>query len=285
MEQFIAAEKQVISELEQILQSETDMNIKAKKAARLIMGTLSDFRNMIREKGFKRDEDEIYFFRRIKPPIHAYLIFFSILSEIETGKYHLSDEELKNLIDKKMRMFRHIQRDNLDFVTYYMEGMTHLDRQYFLRPTDILKVTRHSTTMMLDPELSTTYDVVAANIIAHQMLKKYLFPDQDAVKTRMPASPKLKWTASKSDFIEFVYGLQASAAINYGDVEIKELCLTLQSIFQVQIEDPYRIFIDLTNRKTIPVKFIPKMEEGFLRKVEEMGAKGIEIDRIKDRQL
>jgi hypothetical protein len=249
------------------------MTTKAKKAGKEIQKTLSSFREHIRNDGFKNDEDEIYFFRKIKPKIHAYLNFFSILYEIETAKYHKSDEELKNLIDKKMRMFLHIQGEYIDFVTYYMEGMTHLDRQYFLRPTDLVKFTRHSATMMVDPEFSTTYDLVAADIITHQMLKKHLFPDQENLKTKMPANPKMKWTASKSDFIEFVYGLQASAAVNYGDVEIIELCQALQSIFKIQIEDPYRIFIDLCNRKTAPLKFIPKMEEGFLRKLEEMGGK------------
>jgi hypothetical protein len=268
MEHFIAAEKQLIYEIELILQSKADMTVMAKKAAKLIMNTLSSFRKHIREKGFRKDEDEIYFFKNIKPKIHAYLIFFSILSEIETSKYHMSEEEVNNLIDKKIRMFRHIKRDNLDFVTYYMEGLSHLDRQYFLRPSDIQKVTRHSTTMMLDPELSTTYDVVAANIIAHQLLIKFLFPEKQN-NAKLPASSKLKWTASKADFIELVYGLQTSAAVNYGDVEIKELCQALQSIFQVHIDDPYRIFIDICNRKMTLLKFIPKMEEGFLRKVEE----------------
>lgn len=273
MEHFIAAEKQLILELEHILQGQSPMTTKAKKAAKLIQKTLSSFREQIRRDGFKCDEDEIYFFRNIKPKIHAYLNFFLILYEIETSKYHKTDEELTNLIDKKMRMFRHIQGEYIDFVTYYMEGMTHLDRIYFLRPTDLVKFTRHSATMMVDPEFSTTYDIVAADILAHQMLKKHLFPDKDNLKTRMPASPKMKWTGTKSDFIEFVYGLQGSAAVNYGDVEIIELCQALQSIFKIHIEDPYRIFIDLTNRKTAPVKFIPKMEEGFLRKVEEMGGK------------
>ena len=269
MEYFISAEKQLIIELEQILQGKTEMNAKAKKAAKLIRNTLSSFRNQIRDQGFKSDDEEIYFFKNIKPKIHAYLIFYSILSEIETNKYHMSEEELKSFIEKKIRMFRHIMREYLDFVTYFMEGLNHLDRLYFLRHSDIPKITRHTATMLMDPELSTTYDIVAANIIAHQMLIKYLFPDQDNLKTKMPANPKMKWTASKSDFIEFVYGLQASAAVNYGDVEIKELCLALQSIFQINIEDPYRIFIDLANRKTAPLKFIPKLEEGFLRKVDD----------------
>lgn len=273
MEYFITAEKQLINELEQILQNGAEMSAKAKKAAKLIMNTFASLRQHIREKGFKQDEDEIYFFRNIKPKIHAYLNFFSILSDIERAKYHKSDEELKNLIEGKFRMFRHLHGEYLDFVTYYMEGMTHLDRQYFLRSTEIYRITRHSATMMVDPEFSTTYDIVAADILTHQMLKKHLFPDNENIKTKMPSAPKMKWTGTKSDFIEYVYGLHATGAVNYGDVEIIELCQALQSIFKIHIDDPYRIFIDLCNRKTEPVKFIPKMEEGFLRKVKEMGGK------------
>ena len=54
------------------------------------------------------------------------------------------------------------------------------------------------------------------------------------------------------------------------EIEIIEMCTALQSIFQVHIEDPYRIFIDIANRKTVPMKFIPRLEEGFLRKVNEV---------------
>lgn len=265
MEHFINAEKQLIEEIEQILQTNPESTMMANKAAKLIMGTLSSFRKQIREKGFKRDEDEIYFFKNIKPKIHAYLIFFSILSEIEPSKYHMSEEEIKNLIDKKIRMFRYIKRENLEFVSYYMEGLSHLDRQYFLRPVDIQKITRHSAGMMLDPEFSTGFDVVAANIIAEQLLLKHLFPDQQS----KPKVSKLKWTGSKADFVELIYGLQASAAINYGDVEIKELAKAMQSIFQMYIDDPYRTFIDISNRKTNHVKFIVKMQEGLLRKIDE----------------
>jgi hypothetical protein len=70
-----------------------------------------------------------------------------------------------------------------------------------------------------------------------------------------------------------VYASQATTAFNCGENEIKEICTALQSVFQVHIEDLYRIFIDLANRKTAPLKFIPKLEEGFIWKVEEMGGK------------
>jgi hypothetical protein len=112
-------------------------------------------------------------------------------------------------------------------------------------------------------------------IITFELFKKHVAPKPELQATYVPPVPKLKWTASKSDFIELVYALQATTAINYGENEIKEIFSALQSVFQVHIEDPYRIFIDLANRKMAPLKFIPKLEEGFLRKVDEIGGKNL----------
>ena len=269
MKQIIATQQQLKIDLDAILQGNEAMNEKAKKGVSLIKEKLSAIRKRVRETGFRSEEDEIYFFRKVKPPIHGYLIFFSILSEIETSKMHMSDEELNMLISKKFSKFRKIMREHSEFVAYYNQDMTHLDKSYFLRASEIVKVTSHITSVLLDPEFNTVYDVVIANLYAMQLLQNHLFIPGHVSEDFRKKMPTLKWTASKSDFIEFIYGLQASFAVNNGEVEIKELCRAIQSIIQVQIDDPYRIFIDLSNRKISPMKFIPKMEEGLLRRIKE----------------
>lgn len=270
MEYYIATTKQLCEDLEQLHYNEKDVYKRSGNAAKSIQKTLKSFRDKIRKVGFDSTEDEIHFFKYVKPKIQAYLIFYSVLLEIENAKLHMSDDEIKDLIDKKMRMFRHIMREHIDFVKYYTNGMEHLDKLYFVRNENMTVISRHSSTMLVDSEFNTSHDQIAADIIAFELFKKQMMPKKESHPGIELPKPKLKWTGSKSDFIEFVYGLQASAAVNYGDVEIKELCMALQSIFQIHIEDPYRIFIDLANRKTLPVKFIPKMEEGFLRKVNEV---------------
>lgn len=269
MKQIIAVEKQLKIDLELILQSNEAMNEKAKKGVSLIKEKLSVIRKRVSEKGFDTEEDEIYFFRKVKPSIHGYLIFFSILSEIESNKMHMSEEELNTLISKKFSMFRKIMREHSEFIAYYSQNMTHLDKTYFLRASEIVKVTSHITSVLLDPEFNTVYDVVIANLFAMQLLQNHINIPVQIKKELRKEIPALKWTASKSDFIEFIYGLHATFAVNNGEVEIKELCQAMQSIFQVQIDDPYRIFIDLSNRKISPMKFIPKMEEGLLRRIKE----------------
>lgn len=269
MEYYIATAKNFCDDLEQLNSSEPDINNKAIKAAKLIKKTLANFRTKIRKEGFRSTEDEIHFFKYVKPKISSYLIFYSVLAEIETSKITLNDDELKLFIDKKERMFRHIMRENIDFVQYYKAGLCHLDKIYFVREANLLSMSKNSAHQLTDPEFNVSHDLVAANILAFDLFKKHLSPKPELQATYGPPAPKLRWTASKSDFIELVYALQATTAINYGENEIKEICTALQSVFQVHIEDPYRIFIDLANRKTVPLKFIPKLEEGFLRKVDE----------------
>lgn len=269
MKQIIATQHQLKIDLELILKSNEAMNEKAKKGVSLIKEKLSVIRKKLREKGFETEDEEIYFFRHIKPPIHGYLIFFSILYELETCKIHMSEEELNTLINKKINKFRKVIREHSEFVAYYNQDMTHLDKTYFLRSSEIVKVTSHITSVLIDPEFNTVYDVVIANLFAMQKLQNHLNIPLHLKEEFRKVVPALKWTASKSDFIEFIYGLQASLAVNNGEVEIKELCQAMQSIFQVHIEDPYRIFIDLTHRKIAHMKFIPKMEEGLLRRINE----------------
>lgn len=269
MKQIIAIQQQLKIDLDAILHGNEAMNEKAKKGVSLIKEKLSAIRKRVNDLGFKSEEDEIFFFRNIKPQIHGYLIFFSILAEIETSKMLMTEDELNTLINKKFSKFRKVMRDNSEFVAYYSQNMTHLDKTYFLRATEIVNVTSHITSVLLDPDFNTVYDVVLANLYAMQLLQNHLFIPGQISEDFRKKMPTLKWTASKSDFIEFIYGLQASLAVNNGEVEIKELCRAIQSIIQVQIDDPYRIFIDLSNRKIAHMKFIPKMEEGLLRRIKE----------------
>ena len=270
MEYYISSAKQLCEDLEQLHYYESDVTLRSTKAAKQIKKTLKDFRNKIREDGVASTEDEVHFFKYVKPKIQAYLIFYSVLAEIESSKFHLSDAELLNLIDKKERMFRHIMRENLEFVKYYKSSLTHRDELYFLRETEIESICKNSSSMLLDPEFSSSHDQVASNIIAFDLFKKYLAPHPDLKATFGTPKSKMKWTCSKSDFVEFIYALQATIAVNHGDVEIKELCNALEPVFQIKIDDPYRTFIDIANRKTGVMKFIPKLEEGFLRKINEV---------------
>lgn len=269
MEYYITSARSLCEQLEQLQYSISDPLTRANKAADLIRETLSSFRDKMRKEDFKSLDDEIYFFKYTKPQITGYLIFYSILAELESNKLVLSNDDIKEFIDKKHRMFRHILRENIEFVRYYKAGMNHFDNLYFLRGTNLYGFNRLSTTQLLDPEFNTSHDQIAANLMAFDLFQKHFAPKPEVQPSYGPPTPKLKWTASKLDLVELIYALHSSGAINHGDVDLKEIQQALETVFNVQIDDLYRAFHDITNRKKEQVKFIPKLIEDLERKLYE----------------
>lgn len=270
MEYYITTAKTLCENIDNLHQTERDKNIVADKAAKDITKVLRAFRTRIRKEGFKTQDEEIHFFKYIKPKIQAYLIFYSIQQEIETGKLHMCDDELKDLIEKKMRMFRHIMKQNIDFVKYYNSGMEHLDNLYFIRETRVPVISRHTTSMLIDPEFNTSHDQIAADILAFQLFKKYYAVSPDKLPPFHFPQPKLKWTAGKLDLVELIYALHASGAINHGAADLKEIQESFELIFKCKIDDLYRSFHDIANRKKEQVKFVNRFEEFLINRIDEV---------------
>lgn len=270
MQDYIAATKTLCHDLDQLHVEEPDVSYRTTKAAKLIRKVLTSFRKKINDEGFNNEEDEIHFFKYVKPRINSYLIFFSILDEIEAERLLNSEKEYAESIEKKRRMFRYIMRDNREFVSYYKAGLTHLDRIYFLRGTNLNTLTRHTTKQLDDPDFNTSHDSVAANIMAFDLFQKHLCPQPEFQKTHSIPKSKLKWTANRLDLVELIYALHASGALNYGEADLKDICEAFESMFQTKVGDLYRSFHDISNRKKQLVKFVNKLEEYLEKKIEEL---------------
>jgi hypothetical protein len=274
MEYYITTAKKLCEELELLHQTERDINTIASRAAKMILNTLKQFRARIRKEDFANEEEEIHFFKYIKPQIQCYLVFYSVLQEIESSKLHMSDEELTNLIDKKMRMFRHIMRENIDFVKYYTSGLNHLDKLYFIREPKLSVISRHTTAMLVDPEFNTSHDQVAADILAFDLFKKHIAVDKEKIPTLHIPPPKLKWTAGKLDLVELIYALHASGAINHGDADLKEIQEAFELIFRCKIDDLYRSFHDIVNRKKEQIKFLNLLGDHLRKRLDNVNGIG-----------
>lgn len=267
MEEFIAKARELENELEQLHFSEPDIMVRTRKAVKLISRVIAEFREKIRAGGFTDKEEEVHFFKFIKPHINSYLIFFTILADIEEQKLHLSKEDIKEFINKKERMFRHIMREHLDFVKYYRNGQRKLDEIYFVRGANMDFISRFSSYQQSDPEFNTSHDHIAANILAFDLFQRH-FNTERAVS--IAPKSKLKWTANKLDLVELIYALQASGVINNGKADLKEVALALENTFQIQIGDLYRAFHDISNRKKEQIKFVNKLERELERKILEL---------------
>ena len=268
MEYYNATAKQLFNELERLQYSVSDPGNRANQAIQLISKTLQLLRKSVYERGFESEEDEIYFFKHIKPQIAGHLIFYRDIFDIEARRMACTEEEIECYIARKKRDFNEFVKDNLEFVYYYQSRYVHMDRQYFLRSAFRAPIPHQNTDAFHDPEFTTPYDHLAAKSIAKDLFYKFLLrPLRDRIDEI--TAPKIKWTASKASLVELIYALHFTGSLDNGNANLKEICSIFEDVFDVKLRDIYSAFRDIQLRKGERAKYLISLVETFDRKLEE----------------
>ena len=92
-----------------------------------------ELRQFIHNYNFLNDDEEIEFFKNIKPFILSKLIYYNDIYLLELRKPNGSKEVLKEHYKKKQTAIVDSCASNLDFYQYHRSKATHLDKYYFLR--------------------------------------------------------------------------------------------------------------------------------------------------------
>ena len=97
--------------------------------------------------------------------------------------------------------------------------------------------------------------------------------DNNVMETNINAfqqRSKLFWTGNKTDLIELIYALQSSGAINSGSSDIKDIAIMCEQMFNINLGDYYRTFLEIRLRKINQTKFIDKLRDALLQKMDEL---------------
>ena len=239
--------------------------------------SLEDMRTYIVNHPFSNKEEEIYFFKHIKPEVLSRLLYFTEIYNTEMRKPHGSIEVLKKYYNDRLDELTSYFESNLDFYQYYRSKATHLDSHYFVRGHIDFKLCPNCVPYDRDPEFSTCYDHKAAQILANDMLCIYLNKKLHGVdkqviiaKSRsfLPEHP-FRWTATKIAAIELGYAIYAAGILNNGQADIKEIMTFMEASFQIDLGDYYRTYITMKDRKKDRTSFLNSLIKSLLKKMDE----------------
>lgn len=79
---------------------------------------------------------------------------------------------------------------------------------------------------------------------------------------------KLTWTDNKSALIELIYALYYNASFNNGKADIIEISRYFEIVFNIDLGDVYRTFLELKNRNA-RTKFISNLNDILQKKMKE----------------
>lgn len=277
-EYFSQIIKKIHLELETIDMDSCDISIEeAVTMVEFLKKCLWDLREKFLSKESVSIQDEITFFKEMKPEILGMLLYFNKIHNIElkypTGSYDTQREYYENKLSSITYFFEH----HLDFYQYYRSKSTHFDEFYFVREKSCPQLCADSVQYIHDPLFSTVYDFKVSKIISNEMLRIYLnkkllhLEKQMTIDKNRALLPvgNLKWTGSKVAAVEFGYALHASPVINRGQTDIKDIMTFIETHFNIDLGDYYRTYITIRGRKKDRTSFLNSLIDCFIKKMDD----------------
>lgn len=77
---------------------------------------------------------------------------------------------------------------------------------------------------------------------------------------------RLNWTGSKVALVELLYALHSGGYFNNGAYVLKEVVAYFESVFNVDLGQYHRVFIEIKARKSDKARFINVLKEVLLKR-------------------
>lgn len=249
---------------------------RSEKAIEIIAKALDNLKKNISKNNFKSQNEEIKFFKEVKPQFFSKLIFYSKVLTIETKRPKGTDTTKRKYLLNELDNLNRYFDDNLEFYQYYRTGATFLDEKLFLRGKSDLRISFGTFFYTSDHNFNTTHDFKVSKILANDLLEIYLkeqlaIIDRKEVMTTKTQLPKVRltWTDNKSALIELLYALHHQGSFNNGNADIKEIASYFETIFNIDLGDVYRSWYSIRSRKNESTVFLDNLKKILLKKLEQ----------------
>ena len=252
---------------------EADCSIERIEAViQLIIKCLFDVKKYILKRGFKNVDEEIRFFKYQKPIIVSKLIYYNAIYKIETRRPY-GNKRTKKYFVKELKKLKRFFENNLDFYKYYRSNNSFFDEQFFVRGKHDIRLWLDTFYFEADHRFSTSHEYKVTKIIANDLIQVYLEDRLNNINVKKVSDNSLIWTASKTALTELIYALYSHGVFNNGNTEIKLIAKTFEDAFNIELGDFYHTFMELKARKINRTKFLDRLCEALIKKMDEQDEK------------
>lgn len=269
---------EIEKQIKEIERNEKNEITKSVQILMFLESKLEELKSFIVQYDFKTEEEEIMFFKEIKPKIVSKLIYYMSVYKIEINRPKGSCSIIETYLLTELDLLKHYFDCNIEMYHYYRTGGTHFDKIYFLRNRDAdIPMNIACFYFERDVRFSTVYDYKIAKIMANDLLEVYIKSQlaklkEDAlneheIDTEFKA--RESWTASKTDLAELIYALDTSKCINHGNIKLKAITSYLEDVFNISIGDIYRIYLEIRERKGSRTQFLDRLKDKLIERMDE----------------
>ncbi|MDP4256159.1 MAG: RteC domain-containing protein [Bacteroidota bacterium] len=169
---YLAAYKHLLNRIREILSEQRPEKDNLEACFRTALYCWEELKSRIRECEFDSDEEEIRFFKSIKPRFTGLVEYYAQRYQAALFAPHSSPAASLYFWKMELKRIDRFFAFNQDFVRYMESGDTDLDEIYFLRIYSDLSNVEKARVYDLDPDVASSHDWIVSKMIA---LGKYRF--------------------------------------------------------------------------------------------------------------
>jgi hypothetical protein len=247
-------------QLDQISAESNDEIQVCRKSIPLLHTLLLELNAIVASYEFKDENEEILFFRKIKPQFLTAYLYAQKCFELKVSE-PFSELDKPAYYQKHLRDLESFRKEHQAFYTYCLSEDKQWDDHYFTRQACFPNPD-------LDKRVTTGYDKLLATLLANDELKGFITTQLQTPHLSAHAS-SLTWTAPKAALIELTYALKAAEVFNHGKADLKQIAVELEKLFQIRLGNYYRVYQDIRLRKSGQTNFLDTLKSQFLRMANE----------------
>lgn len=242
----------------------------------LVERAIAGLNELMEIEDFDNPEEEIHFFKNVKPNIIALkieeIMNYNIAINKPIGPLDAEVDYYKREIESLQSFFRL----NAFHYQYYRTKATAFDELFFLRESGPLPVPS-TEIQMTEYQYTTPMSYLFAKFIAYEniqnLLREKIFeltnPECLKFQPSGRKNPILRWTGDTVNLVELIYGLWLTGQLNDGNANLAEIVRWMEFHLQVKIGVIQKRFAEIESRKRLSTtRYIDQMKDAILHKID-----------------
>jgi hypothetical protein len=267
--------EKLLSELTDGLVEIEERNLTAEKrlssSLLLIRTQLKQLRNEVKSRPFITKQEQIYFFKHVKPIFLSKKIGALERYNLAVSKPVGTSEKLIQFYEKELEIIQRFFSQQAFMYQYYRSESSELDELYFLPGAEIPSILVPEFGES-DPEFSACGDYLFAKFKAFEILQEFIAnellsiekPNRGSFSRPGRGKDPLKWTGDQVNVIELGYSIWLSGQINNGDAALADIMYWLSQSLDIDLTRYTRRFDEIKARKLVSqTRFVDQMREGL----------------------
>jgi hypothetical protein len=247
---------------------------------KIIDDTMYEIRKVLRANTFINVQEEINFFKYIKPEILSHRIEEGLKYNLTINKPIGTSEIQLKYFEEELKALHSFFRMNAFYYQYYRNKFSELDSLFFIRNSGPLTVPIADIIIPPEAEFSAPMSYLFSKFIAYENTQYFILEQiaelqNPGGKKKAPASEAadLKWTGDSINIVELAYGLWLTGQLNNGNASLNQIVRWLEANLHVSIGIVQRRFDEIGRRKRLsPTRYIDQMRDNILKKIENENA-------------